>query len=97
LIEEFACDGTSDIYNAVDSAAARTVLPQRLWRVAQRKLDLLEAAINLRDLASPPGNRLEPLRGDLRGRFSIRINRQFRVIFTWADGSARSVYIHDYH
>ena len=97
MIEEFSCDGTRDIFHGVESRMARRVLPEALWGVAQRKLDLLDAAESLGDLRAPPGNRFEPLRGDLRGSYSIRINRQYRVIFTWRSGGAWGVYIHDYH
>lgn len=71
------------------------------WRevasVARRKLDLLQYAADLRDLRSPPGNRLEALRGDLKGLHSIRINDQWRVIFRWTAVGAEAVRITDYH
>ena len=66
-------------------------------RLAQRKLRQLDIASELRDLASPPGNRLEPLKGDRRGQYSIRINDQWRVCFVWRDGDAYDVEIVDYH
>ncbi|MGH9671198.1 MAG: type II toxin-antitoxin system RelE/ParE family toxin [Terriglobales bacterium] len=66
-------------------------------RVAQRKLQQLEAAVELRDLSSPPGNRLEALRGDRKGQHSIRINDQWRICFVWRDGDAYDVEIVDYH
>ena len=66
-------------------------------RVAQRKLAQLEAAAELRDLSSPPGNRLEALRGDRKGQHSIRINDQWRICFVWRDGDAYDVEIVDYH
>ncbi len=65
-------------------------------RVALRKLDMIDAAHALNDLKSPPGNRLESLKGDMRGKFSIRINDQWRIVFRWADG-AEDVEIVDYH
>ena len=61
-----------------------------------RKLDMLNAAHSLMDLRSPPGNRLEALRGNLRGMHSIRINDQWRVVFRWQEG-AHEVQIIDYH
>jgi proteic killer suppression protein len=61
------------------------------------KLDVLNAAHVLEDLRSPPGNRLEALRGDLRGFYSIRINNQWRIIFRWHASEAREVSIVDYH
>lgn len=66
-------------------------------RVAQRKLRQLEIADSLQDLRVPPGNRLEALRGDRDGQFSIRINDQFRVCFRWTDAGPADVEIVDYH
>ena len=66
-------------------------------RVALRKLRQLDAATRLSDLASPPGNRLEALRGDRKGQYSIRINDQWRVCFIWRDSDAYEVEITDYH
>ncbi len=66
-------------------------------RVACRKLDLLNAAVELGDLRSPPGNRLEALRGDLAGLHSIRINGQWRVVFRWTRSGPAEVTIVDYH
>jgi len=66
-------------------------------RVAQRKLRQLDIAAELRDLRSPPGNRLEALRGDREGQYSIRINDQWRICFVWRDGDAYDVEILDYH
>jgi len=57
----------------------------------------LTAAQRLDDLRSPPGNRLEQLRGDFRGHYSIRVNDQYRIVFRWLDGQARDVRIVDYH
>ena len=65
--------------------------------VAMRKPAQLNAAVVLADLASPPGNRLEALRGDRRGQYSIRINQQFRICFTWSAGGPAGVEIVDYH
>jgi proteic killer suppression protein len=65
--------------------------------VARRKLRQLEIAGRLDDLRVPPGNRLEALRGNRRGQFSIRINDQFRVCFRWTAGGAEDVEIVDYH
>jgi proteic killer suppression protein len=66
-------------------------------RQARRKLLLLDAAGALEDLRSPPGNRLEALRGDRRGQHSIRINDQWRICFIWRDGGAEAVEMVDYH
>ena len=70
---------------------------QRVARVAQRKLQQLHAARELRDLAAFPGNRLEALAGDRRGQHSIRVNAQYRICFVWKDGDADDVEIVDYH
>lgn len=66
-------------------------------RIALRKLRQLDAATELRDLASPPGNRLETLRGDRAGQHSIRINDQWRLCFVWRNNDAYLVEIADYH
>ena len=68
-----------------------------LAKAARRKLAMLVAADRLNDLKSPPGNRLEALRGDRTGQYSIRINDQWRVCFRWAEGRAEDVEIVDYH
>ena len=70
---------------------------QSIERVARRKLEMLEAAVALDDLKVPQGNRLERLHGDRRGQYSIRINDQFRLCFSWKDGDAEDVEIVDYH
>jgi toxin HigB-1 len=70
---------------------------QGIARRAKRKLEAINAASRLRDLAVPPSNRLERLRGDLRGFYSIRISAQWRVIFRWGDGEPHQVRIVDYH
>jgi proteic killer suppression protein len=71
------------------------------WRsfeaVAARKLDILDAATRLEDVNSPPGNRLEALKGDRNGQWSIRINRQWRICFRWTSEGAADVEIVDYH
>lgn len=80
-------------------AAGRTPkgFPTDLVNVARRKLYLVVHASQLDDLRSPPGNRLEALKGDRRGQYSIRINDQFRVCFRWTDGRADDIEITDYH
>jgi len=71
--------------------------PLPVQRTALRKLLLLDAAESLRDLRVPPGNRLERLRGDRAGQYSIRINDQWRVCFHWKEGHAYDIEITDYH
>ena len=65
--------------------------------VALRKLDMIAAAHELTDLRVPPGNRLEALRGDRVGQYSIRVNDQWRICFRWTEGGAHDVEIVDYH
>jgi proteic killer suppression protein len=96
MIAGFRNQSTEDLFNGVDSKAAHAI-PKSIWPVARRKLDLLNAAHDLRDLRVPPGNRLEALKGKPTGYFSIRINDQFRLVFQWAEGNARNVFIVDYH
>lgn len=73
----------------------------RPWRaiakLALRKLDMIDAAGAIGDLASPPGNRLETLKGDRKGQHSIRINDQYRICFRWSTQGAEAVEIVDYH
>jgi toxin HigB-1 len=78
------------------------ILPKRIgWRnfkgIVLRKLDMLDYATQLKDLRSPPGNRLETLRGKLRGLYSIRINDQWRIIFRWGPTGPTNVDVVDYH
>jgi proteic killer suppression protein len=71
--------------------------PGELIRPARRKLIMLAEARQLADLRSPPANRLEPLKGDREGSYSIRINNQFRLCFVWTGADAEEVEIVDYH
>lgn len=71
--------------------------PPSLQRIALRKLLMLDAVVELRDLKVPPGNKLEKLSGDRKGQYSIRINDQWRICFKWSDGIAQGVEIVDYH
>ncbi len=96
MIVSFADRVAEDIFHAVDSKAARAI-PKDLWTVARGKLDMLNAARVIDDLRIPPANRFEKLRGDLAGRYSIRINDQLRIVFRFDAGQARDVYIVDYH
>jgi proteic killer suppression protein len=97
VIRSFADRGTEDIFNGVDTRAARRTCPKSLWPSAWPKLDQLNRARDLSDLAVPPGNRLERLRGNRVGQYSIRINEQYRVCFYWEIGYADQVEITDYH
>ena len=87
---------------AIDRFFVEGVIPKRAgWagvsKVATRKLDMLDYAEQLSDLASPPGNRLGALKGDLAGYHSIRINDQWRVVFRWTATGPTDVNIRDYH
>jgi toxin HigB-1 len=99
VILSFADEETQDIYNGVSSKKARKRLSPVLWEKAQTKLDMLDHAITLDDLRIPPSNRLEKLHGNLIGRYSIRINDQWRIVFKWEGEKqgASSVTIIDYH
>jgi proteic killer suppression protein len=96
VIVSFADDTTRDVYDGADTRAARRI-PKALWPVARHKLDALAAAAALKDLRIPPGNRLERLHGDRYGRWSIRVNDQFRLTFRFEDGHASGVCCEDYH
>jgi len=91
MIRGFKCKRTEALYQG---KPAREF--QAFKRVALRKLDMLNAAAQLSDLAVPPGNHLEPLTGDRVGQHSIRINDKWRVCFVWDEG-ATDVEIVDYH
>jgi proteic killer suppression protein len=96
MILGFKNQGAADVYNGLSTKEARRI-PQTLWRVARRKMDMVNAAHELNDLRVPPANRLEALKGDRRGYYSIRVNDQFRIVFRWADSNAYEVDIVDYH
>ena len=96
MISDFGDRTTEDIFHGLDTKPARKI-PQIIWPVAVRKLDMLNAAHDLGDLKVPPANRLERLKGKWSGYYSIRINDQFRIVFKWADHNAKHVRITDYH
>ena len=93
MIKSFKCMETEKIFNLERS----TKLPFSIQKVALRKLEMVEYAINLQDLQIPPSNRLEALKWNRRGQHSIRINDQWRICFIWRDGYAYQVEIVDYH
>jgi len=84
-IHSFGDSATADLYHGRNTSRARH-FPQSIVSVALRKIDVLNAAHKLDDLCSPPGNRLEGLKGDLDGFHSMRVNDQWRIIFRWNDG-----------
>ncbi|MEM7594281.1 MAG: type II toxin-antitoxin system RelE/ParE family toxin [Cyanobacteria bacterium P01_A01_bin.83] len=97
MIISYENQGTQDIFNGNDTKSARKTCPQSLWKVAVRKLDQLDFAASLNDLRSPPKNKLEALKGDRKGQYSIRINNQYRICFVWSDNGVENVEIADYH
>src|SRR4030066_1193295 len=97
MIQSFKDQGTEDIFNGVNTRAARNLLPEALWKIASRKLDLLDSVEVLNDLRSLPGNRLERLSGNRKGQSSLRINDQYRVCFVWTITGPDQVEIVDYH
>lgn len=92
MILSFKCPETQALFETGDSRRWKNIL-----NVATRKLTMLHAATELRDLRSPPGNRLEALLGNRAGQYSIRINDQFRICFEWSDAGPTNVEIVDYH
>lgn len=93
MINSFKCKETEKIFSGKFSSK----LPQEIQRLAARKLDYLDSAEELEDLRSPPGNRLEVLKDDRAGQYSVRINDQWRICFVWRDNNAYDVEIVDYH
>ena len=92
MIKSFRCAETQRFFETGRSKRFSSIAT-----VAARKLTMLDAAHTLEFLRSPPGNRLETLRGDRKGRHSIRINDQFRICFRWTDDGPADVEIVDYH
>lgn len=97
MIRSFRDAGTEAIFNRADTKRARKVCPPSLWKVARRKLELLDSAGKLDDLRVPPANRLEALRKERAGQHSIRVNDQYRVCFVWTELGPADVEIGDYH
>ena len=96
MIASFGDEATADLFHDRLTSRVRR-FPSNLKKAALRKLDVLNAAHQLVDLRSPPGNRLETLKGDWQGFYSIRVNDQWRLVFRWADGNAYEVSLVDYH
>ncbi len=93
MIKSFKNSDTENVYNC--ERVSR--FSNDLQRAAERKLELIASAHNVNDLRVPPGNQLEALKGDRKGQFSIRINRQYRICFRWEGDDAYDVEITDYH
>ena len=96
MIVSFGDRATEDLYHGRLTVRARR-FPAEIAAPALVKLDLLSAAYRLSDLAAPPGNRLEALKGDLKGLHSIRVNDQWRLVFRWQGDDAHDVRLMDYH
>ncbi|MEY2979323.1 MAG: type II toxin-antitoxin system RelE/ParE family toxin [Prochlorotrichaceae cyanobacterium] len=96
MIVSFSDRATSDLFHGISSRYSRS-LPTQIKEPSLYKLDILNAAKELKDLRSPPGNKLEALKGNLSGFHSIRINSQWRIVFRWIDGNVHDVQITDYH
>ncbi len=92
MIKSFKCPNTQKLFETGTSRPFANILT-----VATRKLTMLDNAISINDLRSPPANRLEKLTGDREGQYSIRINDQFRLCFVWQDDGVFDVEIVDYH
>ena len=92
MVRSFKCSDTEAL-----SKGNRVKRFASIATIARRKLRQLEVAANLADLRVPPGNRLEALKGDRAGEYSIRINRQWRICFRWTEAGAEDVEILDYH
>ncbi len=92
MIKSFKCKDTEKLFSDRDVKRFRSIS-----RKARIKLEILNATVSLDGLKVPPGNRLEALKGDRKGQYSIRINDQWRICFEWLEGKARKVEIADYH
>jgi proteic killer suppression protein len=95
MIVSFGDKTAEDIFHGHDTKAARR-LAQALWTRVQVKLDLLNASTTLEDLRAPPSNRLEKMRGEWSGFYSLRVDDQYRVVFRFAGGNALDVQCTDY-
>lgn len=93
MIKSFSSKETEKLFSRQFSRR----LPNDIQRISRRKLEILDAAEVLEDLRRPPSNHLEKLLGKRKNQYSIRINEQWRIVFTWEDGNAYHVEIVDYH
>jgi toxin HigB-1 len=96
MINSFGDELTENIFNGIENRKVHR-FPSEIRKIAKRKLDMIEFAASLQDLKIPPANRLEKLKGDLQHFYSIRINDQWRIIFSWELDGAYNVQIIDYH
>ncbi len=95
MIAAFRDKATEDLYHGRKTKEVRR-FPADTMKTSLRKLDLLNAAADLRDLRSPPGNRSKALTGDMKGFLDIRVNDQWRIIFRWQEKNAHDVMLTDY-
>ena len=93
MIKTFGDNETEKTWKGTRS----TRLSNQIQQIARRKLRMINNAININDLRIPPANRLEKLKGNLKGHYSVRINEQWRIIFKWKSTDAYEVKIIDYH
>ena len=96
MINNFSSKTAQDIFDGVSSKFARKI-DKKLYAKITRLFDQLNAVLEVEELRSPPGNRLEKLKGDLKDFWSLRVNDQYRIIFKWRKGVAFDVDIIDYH
>jgi proteic killer suppression protein len=96
VIQSFGDLATEYIFYGEETKQARTI-PKAIWPVVRRKLSYVHATTAVADLRKPPGNRLESLKGSLEGRFSIRVNDQYRITFRFEAGQAWEVRCEDCH
>ena len=97
MIRSFRDQATEDLFDGRESKAALRRCPRKLWPIVRRKLDHLNFAADLHDLAQPPGNRLHALHGDRAGQHAIAVNDRYRVCFVWTPHGPERVEITDYH
>jgi proteic killer suppression protein len=93
VIRSFGSKDTERIWNQQFVKS----IDHKVQRASLRKLELIHAAAAVKDLRIPPGNRLERLKGDRLGQYSIRVNDQWRICFVWKDGGAEDAELVDYH
>lgn len=96
MIVSFGDRATEDLYHGRATSRTRR-FPQDIIPLVLMKLDMLDNAHKLLDVAAPPGNRLGPLAGDFKDLYSIRVNKQWRIVFGWENDDAHHVRLVDYH
>lgn len=93
MIKTFKCKETERLFHRIKSRK----LPTDIQKTALRKLNMIHAAVSINDLRIPPSNHLEQLKGHRKGKYSIRINDQWRICFNWNNNNAYDLEIIDYH